>query len=113
MIEWKSDVTLPLVGIAQEQPASGRQLQAWLMAKKEQVDQLLYRHGAVLFRGFGVASAEEFQDIAAIFCRKFGSYVGGNSPRTRVASHVFTSTEYPKDERISMHNEASLSETDA
>lgn len=107
MIDWKSDVTLPLVGIAQEQPASGRQLQAWLLANKEQVDQLLYTHGAVLFREFGVASAEEFQDIAAIFCREFGSYVGGNSPRTRVTSHVFTSTEYPRDEQISMHNEAS------
>jgi len=108
MIEWKSDVSvLPLIGIAREQPASGHQLKAWLLDNKEQVDELLCTHGAVLFREFRVASAEEFQDIASIFCHRFGSYVGGNSPRTRVTSHVFTSTEYPKDEQISMHNEAS------
>src|ERR1043165_4324677 len=108
MIEWKSDKgALPFVGVAREQPATSRQLQAWLVAKKKEVEKLLHTHGAVLFRGFGVASAEEFQNIAAIFCNELGSYVGGNSPRTRVSSHVFTSTEYPKDEQISMHNEAS------
>src|SRR5262245_13782579 len=108
MIEWNSDAAaLPLVGVAQEQPASARQLKDWLTSNKAQVDQLLQTHGALLFRGFGVDSAEEFQDIAAIFCHEFGSYVGGNSPRTRVSSHVFTSTEYPKEEPISMHNEAS------
>jgi alpha-ketoglutarate-dependent taurine dioxygenase len=108
MIEWKTDAALlPLIGMAQEQPSSGRLLQKWLLANKDGMDQLLYANGALLFRGFGVASVEEFQDIAAVFCSEFGSYVGGNSPRTRVASHVFTSTEYPKEVRISMHNEAS------
>lgn len=108
MIEWKSGVSaLPLIGVAREQPTSGLQLQAWLLDNKKQVDQLLCTHGAVLFREFGVASAEEFQDIASIFCHEFGNYIGGNSPRTRVTSHVFTSTEYPQDEQISMHNEAS------
>ena len=108
MIEWKTDAAvLPLIGMAQEQPSSGQQLQQWLLANKDEIDQLLHAHGALLFRGFGVASVEEFQDIASVFCNEFGSYVGGNSPRTKVASHVFTSTEYPKEERISMHNEAS------
>lgn len=108
MIEWKTDAAvLPLIGIAREQSSSGHHLQKWLLANKDQIHQLLYTHGALLFRGFGVASVEEFQDIAGIFCNEFGSYVGGNSPRTKVASHVFTSTEYPKEEQISMHNEAS------
>ena len=108
MIEWKTDAAvLPLIGMAQEQPSSGQDLQKWLLAHKDEIDQLLYTHGALLFRGFGVGSAEEFQDIAGVFCNEFGSYVGGNSPRTKVASHVFTSTEYPKEERISLHNEAS------
>lgn len=108
MIEWKSEsVALPLVGVAQERPCSSHQLQSWLMSNRDQVNQLLYAHGALLFRGFGVASAEEFQHIAITFCNELGSYVGGNSPRTKVTSHVFTSTEYPREERISMHNEAS------
>jgi len=77
------------------------------MANKDQIYRLFYAHGSLLFRGVGVASAEEFQDIARIFCHELSGYIGGNSPRTMVASHVFTSTEYPKEERISMHNEAS------
>jgi alpha-ketoglutarate-dependent taurine dioxygenase len=108
MIEWKPDAgVLPLIGIPREQPSSGRRLRERLLANKDEIYQLLRAHGALLFRGFGVASVEEFQDIAGIFCAEFGGYLGGNSPRTRVASHVFTSTEYPKEERISMHNEAS------
>src|SRR6185295_2926428 len=108
MIEWKTDTAvLPLIGMAQEQPSSNQRLQKWLLANKDEIDQLLYAHGPLLFRGFGVASVEEFQDIAGVFCKEFSDYVGGNSPRTRVDSHVFTSTEYPKEERISMHNEAS------
>lgn len=108
MIEWHSDPTaLPLVGTAQEKRSSGRELHAWLIANKTQIQHLLQQHGAILFRGFGVASAEEFQDIAAVFCSKFGDYIGGNSPRTKVMSHVYTSTEYPAEEKISLHNEAS------
>ena len=108
MIKWAPESSaLPLVGMAQERPSNSRQLWSWLMTTKGQVHQLLSVHGAILFRGFGIASAAEFQDLASIFCHEFGSYVGGNSPRTKVADHVFTSTEYPKEERISMHNEAS------
>lgn len=108
MIEWESDSTaLPLVGIAKEKNTTSGQLQAWLVDNKHHIEQLLLVHGALLFRGFGVESAEQFQEIARIFCGKFGDYAGGNSPRTRVGSHLFTSTEYPREERISMHNEAS------
>lgn len=108
MINWQSDPTaLPLLGTVQEKPAGNGQIHSWLLDNRDRINELLLVHGAILFRGLGVASAQEFQDIAGIFCHKFGDYVGGNSPRTRVTSHVFTSTEYPKEERISMHNEAS------
>jgi alpha-ketoglutarate-dependent taurine dioxygenase len=108
MIEWRMDSpALPLVGKCTNGTSRANGFQAWLMDNKPHILQLLQTHGALLFRGFGVASAEEFQDVAAVFCDKFGDYLGGNSPRTKVTSHVFTSTEYPKEERISMHNEAS------
>jgi len=108
MIQWNSDTTaLPFVGTAREKSANPLQLYDWLMAQKDQILGVLRVYGAILFRGFGVNSAEEFQKIAGVFCDEFGDYIGGNSPRTQVTSHVFTSTEYPKEERISMHNEAS------
>src|SRR5258708_6481928 len=107
MITWHSDTTLPLVGTAQEASSNAQLLPGWLLANKDSIQQLLYKHGAILFHGFGVNTSDEFQNIASIFCEKFSDYVGGNSPRTKVKSHVFTSTEYPKEGKISMHNEAS------
>jgi hypothetical protein len=108
MIEWKSEsAVLPLVGIARRSPASGQYFEQWLCANKYDIQQRLMSHGAILFRGFQVTSPELFQNIAAIFCSELGDYIGGNSPRTKVAGNVFTSTEYPKSERISMHNEGS------
>src|SRR5262245_32199905 len=107
MVEWRSDpAALPLVGTATS-TSGGDQWLAWLVANKEAIRQRLHVHGAILFRGFRIASAAQFQEIAGVFCDSFSDYIGGNSPRTRVESHVFTSTEYPKDEKISMHNEAS------
>jgi alpha-ketoglutarate-dependent taurine dioxygenase len=107
MIKWQEDPSaLPLIGTA-EQQISHDQVEAWFRSNKDKILELLYAHGALLFRGFGVSSPEQFRSIAAVFCDKLGDYVGGNSPRTQVASNVFTSTEYPKEEKISMHNEAS------
>lgn len=34
-------------------------------------------------------------------------YIGGNSPRTKVADAVYTSTEYPRQETLSLHQELS------
>lgn len=34
-------------------------------------------------------------------------YIGGNSPRTKVADTVYTSTEYPRQETLSLHQELS------
>jgi len=74
---------------------------------KSDIIDKLNLYGAILFRGFDVGSIERFEEIGRIFCDEFSDYVGGNSPRTRVSRNVFTSTEYPKDAAISMHNEAS------
>ncbi len=108
MIEWQlTDSLLPVLAIPRKGQPSSTDLQMWLMATKDEVLKYLSAHGAILFRGFRIRLAKEFQDIASIFCDGFSDYVGGNSPRTKVTSHVFTSTEYANDQRISMHNEAS------
>jgi len=114
LVEWRTASTaLPLIGMAADRgtadgrPAGSDDLYSYLLANREEVRRLLDSHGAILFRGFNVVSPERFQVIAGVLCGTLGDYAGGNSPRTRVFSHVFTSTEYPKEERISMHNEAS------
>jgi hypothetical protein len=102
-----ADATLPVMVTPEKTPYSTTELRAWLIENKVNVQQWLNHHGAILLRGFAVESPQQFHDIANVFCDDFSNYVGGNSPRTKVMSHVFTSTEYPKEGRISMHNEAS------
>lgn len=80
---------------------------AALSANPDQLHQLLLHHGGILFRGFQVQSPEHFNTAVAALGAQAYAYVGGNSPRTRVLQDVFTSTEYPASEVISLHNEMS------
>jgi alpha-ketoglutarate-dependent taurine dioxygenase len=64
--------------------------------------------GAVLFRGFGVDDPDRlaravhaFSDGPAL------PYVGGDTPRTRLAEGVYTSTEAPAGVSIPLHSEMS------
>jgi hypothetical protein len=108
MIDWNiSDSFLPAVARPSKGHADADELRLWLLSNGTQVKEHLTHRGAILFRGFIVRNATEFESIAETLCGEFNDYIGGNSPRTRVASHVFTSTEYAKDQPISMHNEAS------
>lgn len=74
-----------------------------------QADELLLANGAVILRNFGVASAGDFHEVVACFGEPFVEYLHGNSPRTAVHEGVWTSTEYPAEYDISLHNELSQS----
>ncbi|MGK4582321.1 TauD/TfdA family dioxygenase [Kitasatospora sp. HPMI-4] len=67
---------------------------------------LLAREKALVFRGFKVDRAGLDPVIDLALARRL-AYVHGNSPRTKVGSNVYTSTEYPPEFTISMHNEMS------
>jgi alpha-ketoglutarate-dependent taurine dioxygenase len=69
---------------------------------------LLVTHGGVLFRGFrvnGVAHFERFMTEG--FGRELLMYRNRSTPRTEVRDRVYTSTEYPADQHIELHNENS------
>ncbi|BCB75122.1 hypothetical protein Pflav_015320 [Phytohabitans flavus] len=53
-----------------------------------------------------MTSAGEFHDVVSCFGDPFDAY-HGNSPRTNVQDGVWTSTEYPAEYDISLHNELS------
>lgn len=96
--------TLPLVLEATGDPfdpVSWAQHNAALMASD------LTAHGAILFRNFGLGSAEEFERFSRTVLPYRVNYVEGSSPRMSVSDKVYTSTEYPADQFISMHNELS------
>ncbi|MWA14447.1 TauD/TfdA family dioxygenase [Streptomyces sp. BA2] len=61
---------------------------------------------ALVFRGFGV-DPDELDTVMDRLLPDRAAYVHGNSPRTKVGRNVYTSTEYPSEFVISMHNELS------
>lgn len=80
-----------------------------LAAARPRADELLLEHGAVLLRGLGVDSGARFHDAVSHFGDPFSEYLHGNSPRKAVHEGVWTSTEYPAEYDISLHNELSQS----
>lgn len=90
-----------------EATLSAAELIAWAAERRATLLSQLRESGAVLLRGFPVADAGVFASFAEAFCGGLSDYVGGNSPRTRILDRVFTTTEYPASEKISLHHEAS------
>ncbi|MEU7041036.1 TauD/TfdA family dioxygenase [Streptomyces varsoviensis] len=71
-------------------------------------DALLVENKAVVFRDFAVPESE-LEPVLDLLLPNRLAYVHGNSPRTKVGENVYTSTEYPRELTISMHNELSYS----
>ncbi|MEQ4299811.1 TauD/TfdA family dioxygenase [Plantactinospora sp. B6F1] len=68
--------------------------------------ELLTAEKALVFRGFQVTE-ETLDPVMDRLLPNRLAYVHGNSPRTKVGKNVYTSTEYPPEFTISMHNELS------
>jgi alpha-ketoglutarate-dependent taurine dioxygenase len=103
--------TLPFLIMAdgkKSRPAAPAEL---ALARKSFIEENLLLHGAVLLRGFDLNSVEEFEDFVREFSGKpFFGYAGGASPRLALNKGVYTSTEYPPDLTLALHNELSYSE---
>jgi alpha-ketoglutarate-dependent taurine dioxygenase len=65
----------------------------------------------LLFRGFSLSEPTQFRVLAESLTDGLQPYVGGDSPRSRILGHVYTSTEFPPDLRIDLHNELSYTKT--
>ncbi|XP_010535192.1 PREDICTED: clavaminate synthase-like protein At3g21360 [Tarenaya hassleriana] len=76
-----------------------------IKTQKPYLDSLLHESGAVLFRGFPVNSAGDFNDVVEAFGFDELPYVGGAAPRTNVVGRVFTANESPPDQKITFHHE--------
>ncbi|MDQ1026935.1 alpha-ketoglutarate-dependent taurine dioxygenase [Streptomyces umbrinus] len=72
----------------------------------EEVGNLLTQEKGLVFRGFEITPEELDRVLDRLLPNRL-AYVHGNSPRTKVGSNVYTSTEYPQEFTISMHNEMS------
>lgn len=83
----------------------GLNLPAWAADNSEFVESNLKRYGGILFRGFEMSRQEDFAEfLTAIgLCRM--EYIEGATPRTKLGDNIYTSTEYPADQSIALHNE--------
>ncbi len=78
----------------------------WAKGSREMIEAELLKHGAILFRGFGVDSIYVFEKFAStIRTDLFAEY--GDLPREGASDKVYKSTPYPEDKTILFHNESS------
>jgi alpha-ketoglutarate-dependent taurine dioxygenase len=82
-------------------------LAGWIAANRDRVRQWLDRHGAVLFRGFGVADAAGLAALLRAAGAEPLDYTERSSPRREVGGRVYTSTEHPAHAVIPLHCENS------
>lgn len=103
-----TEESLPLVVEPENEVESNLEaLLSFCACDGDLIDQHLHRHGALLFRGFSLGDPTQFQAVAESLINGLKPYVGGDSPRKRVARHVYTSTEFPAHLQIDLHNELS------
>jgi len=77
----------------------------WVKQNKPEIEQKLLQHGAVLFRGFNLSSASNFDDFATAFGYENFPYIGGAAPRNPVVGNVYTTNESPPEVYIAFHHE--------
>ncbi len=79
--------------------------------RKELAAKLL-KHGAILFRGFGIDTVEAFTSVVRAFAvdDRLFDYSGGASPRKALGEGSYSSTEYPAHLTLPLHNELSYAD---
>lgn len=86
-------------------------LVAWAAGERQFIESSLARHGALLFRGFEVSEAGQFERFVKAVSGELIEYRERTSPRSSVGGRVYTSTDYPAGESIFPHNESSYNLT--
>ncbi|CAN1168466.1 Clavaminate synthase-like protein At3g21360 [Linum perenne] len=98
----------PFPAVLTPNPSSSPSLSDFTSAVESQklyLSSLLHETGAILFRGFPLSTAHEFNQLVEAFGFPDYPYVGGAASRTRVIGRVFTANESPPDQKIPFHHE--------
>ena len=98
---------LPLVLEPEGNEQSLTALLSRLEERRSWLDEQVHQCGAVLLRGFEIGSDQDFEQVCRALTQELKLYVEGNSPRDHTSKFVYTSTNYPPEFDISMHNELS------
>lgn len=96
-------MTLPYI----VESAGGGSMLDHVRARRAALRGLLREHGALLLRGFRVGGVDGFDAVVRGFSGDPLTYAERSSPRSTIKGNVYTSTDYPADEEIFLHNENS------
>lgn len=114
----------PIPSVIEEQVAPTQFLPLLIRPKERSVDLLelvsehrklirerLVLHGGVLFRGFSDVTVDTFRQLIVALSGGPLEYQERSSPRHEVGNSIYTSTDYPPDQTIFLHNEQSYNST--
>lgn len=85
----------------------GVDLVAWTERNRSLIEDYLQRHGAILFRNFDIRSTTTFELFIRAAASELLEYADQTSPRHKISGNVYTSTDYPANQSIFLHNESS------
>lgn len=86
---------------------TGVNLISWAENNRELIARALLKHGGILFRGFDIRTLEDFERTVKAVSGDLLEYKERSSPRHSVQGKIYTSTDYPPDQPIFLHNENS------
>lgn len=104
----QSEKTLPLVI---KPNVEGVNLLAWARSNQSLIDTKLLKYGGILFRNFSIKDVGEFEQFIQIVSSNLLEYKERSSPRSHVSGNIYTSTDYPANQSIFLHNENSYQHT--
>ncbi|MFQ3364079.1 MAG: hypothetical protein ACI883_001052 [Candidatus Azotimanducaceae bacterium] len=107
--EYEQGDVFPVFYLAEQKIAGGDIEQAciWVDANREKLSSQLTAHGAILLRGFGIYSDQDFDQLIRRFAWPNFTYADSlsNAVRRNRSERVFTANEAPADVSIFLHHE--------
>jgi len=82
-------------------------LPVWAKNNLEFIKTNLLKHGGILFRGFKLNTIVDFEQFISSVSSQLMHYMEAATPRSELSEKVYTSTEFPPDQSIALHNELS------
>lgn len=102
---------LPLVVEPVAEYAGKLKLHEWAVDHLQMINSAVLQYGGVLFRNFDTRTQDDFNRFLDSLGVELITYNESSTPRTKLKKNVYTSTEFPNDQTIALHNELSTSAT--
>lgn len=87
--------------------AADLDLVEWAADNRAFINERLNEYGGILFRDFSVDGVDAFEQFISVTADTTLEYRERSSPRSQVSGKIYTSTDYPPEYRIFLHNENS------